>query len=499
MVTTVEELEAQVHASLELEKDRHVRALDDLLAEYAQIRGWEALAGSSALRDVLAARRGEVAGSLAELLTTWRRAGGTLALSLPRSPPTLFLPSSLPAILPPSPPAPVADVAVPPAENPPAAVPAQKRDTPRPPPSPAATTVALAGLKDHIEGGGAFPTPPTPVIDEDWQRTLARCLLELVPAREAEGDLNNTLSVISRAESWTGLPAEVQRSLAGALAARLRSLQEHSFPDDRRVAHGFGILSAFMKRERPGFVSGLSRTHRPRRGTWEADADAFLERLNDLLPAPPQDSPNFQKKLAAIEVLVKELDVAPEELRDAVVAQMRRETAALLAAGLAARNPRLVRIVAPAAAHLDAPEFRVLRRAIRDDQDAGEEDDESEARTGALPADWPWWPRTRGRRAVMIGGSPRELNRARLQEAFGFGELDWLPAEFRRNSLQVVRDRVKADGVDLVILLRSFVGHDADQVILPACREHEVGWVSVEQGYGVVRVKQAIERFLDLE
>ena len=244
-------------------------------------------------------------------------------------------------------------------------------------------------------------------------------------------------------------------------------------------------------------MSGLSRTHRPRRGTWEADADSFFERLYEMMPTPTEDPPNLQRKLEEVSGLVKELTEAPEEVRSAVAAQLRREVSALLGSGTSARHPRLVHIVAPAAEHFDSPDFRVLRRAIRDDQDAAG-DDEPEGES-PLPPDWAWWTRTRGKRAVMVGGSPRELNRARLEKTFGFAELDWMPAEFRRNSLQTVRDGVRNGGVDIVILLRSFVGHDADQVILPACREHDVGWVSVEQGYGVVRVKQGIERFLDPE
>ncbi|HNH49638.1 MAG TPA: hypothetical protein PKY30_21520, partial [Myxococcota bacterium] len=65
------------------------------------------------------------------------------------------------------------------------------------------------------------------------------------------------------------------------------------------------------------------------------------------------------------------------------------------------------------------------------------------------------------------------------------------------NSLQTVRDRVRAGKVDLVIMLGAFVGHDADDVILPACRDRGVDWVHVDKGYGIVRIRHAIERFLD--
>ena len=115
----------------------------------------------------------------------------------------------------------------------------------------------------------------------------------------------------------------------------------------------------------------------------------------------------------------------------------------------------------------------------------------------ALPEDWDWWGRTEGRRAVMLGGSPRETNRARLEQEFRFAELVWDPAEHKRNVLQRLRDRIRSGGVDLVIVLRRFVGHDTDDVVVRACKDSGTDWVHVEHGYGVNQVQAAVERFLE--
>lgn len=463
-----------------------------LLREVDQIEAWEEQAVSDALRALLLDRRRAIGAELGNLLLDWRRAGGTVQLTSPGAPPR---PELVVPVVPQVVEAVVREVA--PVEAPAPVEVARVVEPPRPPPArpaaPPASTEALAGLKARIESGAAFPTPQQQ--DTDWPTILDQIVRDLVPAKDPEADLEAVVRVVDAVDRWYGLPPDPQRALAAHLAARLRVLQEAAFPDDRRVGHAFGVISAFMKKARPGFVSGLSRMHRPARESWEADADAFYDRLVEAMPLPLDETPSLQRRLDALEALIREIDAAPAEARSAVEAQVRREIGGLLAAGVSSRNPRLVRVAGPLAALLEGSEFRTLRRAIREDRESEEESED--AAPSPLPAGWAWWTHTRGKRAVMVGGSPREVNRARLEKAFELAELDWMPAEFRRNSLQAIRDRVRSGGVDLVLILRSFVGHDADQVILPACREAGVAWASVEQGYGVARVRGAIERYLD--
>ena len=352
--------------------------------------------------------------------------------------------------------------------------------------------------KAHVEAGGAFKIQAPAV---DWPIRLSEQVAELRPGAAPEAELAAIVRVVEATDRWKGLPAEVQSTLVGLLAARLRSLQE--VPDlggDRRIDFAFGSLSAYMKRARPGFAYGLARWHPPSRGSWEADAEALQDRLLAMIPEPAEAEPNRGRQLDRVEAMVTELKSAPAELRSAVEAQLRREVLAAFAAGVPARYGRLVRLLAPVASLFEGAEFRSLRRALRDEA----EDDAAEAREeagdeAAVPADWAWWGWTRGKRALIIGGDPREQSRARLEQAFEMGELEWVGAEYKRNNLIGVRDRVRSGKVDLVILLTRFTGHDADQIILPACREQGVPFVCVQHGYGVVRVRHAIERFLDPE
>ena len=357
---------------------------------------------------------------------------------------------------------------------------------------PPASANALAALASHMASGGAFKVEAP---SADWALVLAMALRDLLPGKDVEGDLDRIQAAIDRRDTWKALSAPIAVRLIELIAARLRTLQLAGV-SDRRVDLAFSTVSAWSKREKPGFAHGLMRDHRPVTGSWDGDVDAAVDDLYDALPVV-EATPKVGKRLGALETLVAELATCPAEVRDAVRAQIRTEVSALLTEGISARHTRLVHIIAPVAEELTGPDMRALRRAGRaaalKAESGATEEDEADA---PIPEDWAWWPVTRGRRAVMVGGDPREPNRVRLERAFGLGELAWEQAEHSRNSLQKVRDRVKAGGVDLVVILSRFVGHDADQVILPACKDAGVPFVPVKSGYGVVGIRRAIERYV---
>src|SRR5205085_841476 len=79
---------------------------------------------------------------------------------------------------------------------------------------------------------------------------------------------------------------------------------------------------------------------------------------------------------------------------------------------------------------------------------------------------------TRGLRALMIGGSVREDNRRSLQHIFEFDELDWEVTEGTRPALlRSLEERVKNHGVDLVLILKEFVGHVVPERLRPLCEQ----------------------------
>lgn len=107
---------------------------------------------------------------------------------------------------------------------------------------------------------------------------------------------------------------------------------------------------------------------------------------------------------------------------------------------------------------------------------------------------WPLWPSVRGRRALMVGGDPREPNRQRLERAFGFASLDW-PEIAGPRRVDAVVARIKRKTVDVVLVLAGFVDHKQAEPIVAAAKEAGVVW-ALADGYGTASVKSGLERFL---
>lgn len=492
--------------SSSLHEELHKRKLriDAIFAETEQIDAWVQIANSPELRKVLEGRRGVLSGELLSILSEWRRLGGLVELRESYRPPRRIEEEprrEAPIEPPPRRPA------FPPVfrdEAPPAPVPVHREEVE------AASEDSVSRLNEHFKAGPAFRETPS----VDWRGELQGILSGLALGAEDEAELDRVHRAIRDCDRWRVLPKDLQRNLVGLMASRLRRLQDErqlTSPQREdavarsnsqfRIEDSFSRLSAYSKREQPGYVIGLSRHHRPMRDTWEEDAEAYWERLSTWAPEPePAPSPNHERLLTELEGVTKELSGGlPPEVREAVVSQLRRTLRKVLEGGVSPRDPRLIRLILPFQEDLDGQDLRSLRRILRDahiDSLSEEEEEKMETRT-LLPDEWRWWGRTRGRRALIVGGEPREVSRVRLKEAFNLSELDWESADFRRNSLMGVRDRVRMGKVDLIIILGAFVGHDADDIIIPACRERGVDWVHVDKGYGVVRLRRAIERFLD--
>ncbi len=482
--------------------------LSALMAEALLLQNWLPLAPSPQLRARLEGRQNELALNLLALLSGWESRGGKILLNAPEVPGFL---SPLAVLVPRSPVEPAApergsgqERAVVVEKAPPLSVRVEEKVAT---PSPLrvelrrvegegenASSESMSRLAEHFRSGGILKE--TPVVN--WPPELAIVLAQMPLGAEDEAELDRCYRAIRDCDRWKIFPKDLQRALIGLMASRLRRLQDERGMNSLRIEESFSRLSAFSKREQPGYVIGLSRHHRPMRGTWDEDSESYWDRLAACLPeeGTPEVRPNMEKLLGELESLGAEVQNAPSpEIAEAVAAQLRRTLRDALKGGLSSRDPRLIKVLSLHQELLDSPDFRSLRRAIRN---AVEEEEHPEEGPGSeLPDDWRWWARTRGRNVVIVGGDPREPNRLRIKEHFRMAELDWEPAEFKRNSLQTVRDRVRAGKVDLVIMLGAFVGHDADDVILPACRDRGVDWVHVDKGYGTVRIRQAIERFLD--
>ena len=162
--------------------------------------------------------------------------------------------------------------------------------------------------------------------------------------------------------------------------------------------------------------------------------------------------------------------------------------------GLGAADPELLDLAAPHRALVDAEDLRALRlnldRAARDEDDAAELDAQAARFEDVLAT-------TRGLRAMMIGGSVREDARRNLQAVFGFERLDWEPYEDSKPAaLESLEQRVRNGGVDLVVILKAFIGHHVTDRLRPACAKGGVPCVLVDHGYGSAQIAEALRRGL---
>jgi hypothetical protein len=310
-----------------------------------------------------------------------------------------------------------------------------------------------------------------------------------MPAISAELDRLGAAIQPRMTALWVQQDRAVQQALVGHVVARARHVQDELDPDlldPTRAAdldRVFSAMTAYSKKEQPGFVFGLMRSHTPQHGSWDADARAWWGRFErELGPAA-----NPEKALEGVAAAVDSAD--DEAIASAV--------GAALDAGVEPDDPRLVGYTEN---HVEAlrhsARFKKLRRAIR----AGLST--SEAPVPAAPAgppdDWPFWDVVRGKRAAVIGGDLREDARKRIQESFGFTMLDWVTTDHARN-IQVLAAAIQGGTIEFVILLRRFIGHDVDRIIIPACRAAGVPWISVDRGYGVNQITLSVERYLAAE
>lgn len=161
--------------------------------------------------------------------------------------------------------------------------------------------------------------------------------------------------------------------------------------------------------------------------------------------------------------------------------------------GMSPGDPELLDLVRPHVDHLTGASYRALRKHLaRIEDDAARTREEEAFRESIRDVT----ARTRGLRGLIVGGSPREERRRKLEALFEFSELDWEAHEDKRPAaLASLRERVRGGSADLVIIIKSLVGHAVSDTLRPVCEDAGVPCVLVE-GYGEVAIAEALRRAL---
>lgn len=395
----------------------------------------------------------------------------------------------------PSPQAPPASSPREPAEPSPAPKPPRPTPEPAPPPPPARKAPApspesvevlrrrLQGdadaprVRERVERVAAALGPPVPLASEESVVSAFRAIRDAMDLIE---------------QYQTDLPGELRQAILGVSAAIARHAQDESgLPAAQEGLNDlFHRMTQVSRDTHPGFVKGLSRSHAPTGESWLDDAHRWYVVVARHAPmkvkVPPPDAADGPNVERALEELADHLDegVADERLREAI--------AAALAAGARPQDPRLVRMLLGHAEMLDDRRFRNLRKFIR--QARAEVDAENDDPVGASVAeDWPWFSRTRGKVAVLVGGDRREKTEDRVRDAFGFAAVDW-DSGWQPRRVGALQRRIQSGGVDIVILLARFLSHKTWDALVPVCKAAGVPFVLVERGYGLTQVRATMER-----
>lgn len=329
-------------------------------------------------------------------------------------------------------------------------------------------TDAIASVKAFMDSVGDASPPATPLEFLDGIQRLAR--------------------VSDRTDRWKRLPRRVQQIFLAYCTCKARVWQENLDLGSSRhevvLEQVFRALTRYSARERPGFVHGLSRTHRAERETWADDAHYWWTELSLAANIDPEPS-NTEKQLDELSRTLTG-QVSDPVVQAAVVHALEN--------GVTPSDPRLLKLVAERADALeDEPRLRAVRRALRH-QD-GEGDDQTEEEAPLIEADWPWLHVTRGKRAEVVGGDTRPEALERIQAAFQFADVTW-DADVQERKLENLVKRIRSQSIEIVFFLARFSSHAAQSVLRDACKEAGVPFVRIEHGYGIQQLKLAIESWM---
>jgi hypothetical protein len=291
---------------------------------------------------------------------------------------------------------------------------------------------------------------------------------------------------------WVEFPKDIQKSLVGMVVSRSRHIQDE-IPEHLRTAdldaeldRLFSGMTAFSKREQPGFVFGLQRHHHSVGETWAADAFRWWDGLTARLPDPSVLDPD--RALQALKDGIEEGGGEDEVVSLALAA---------LDAGAMPDDPTLVKLMTP---HMEKlrkhTKFKRLRKAIRD---ALEADDAFKKEMGddapALPKTWPFRHKVQGKNVVIVSGDLGEEARHRIQNTFKFASVDWINTDVAEG-IQPLPRTIRSGNVEIVIALNRFLATGWDKQARTAAKGSNVPWVEVAGPYTVTAIREAIEQQL---
>lgn len=316
---------------------------------------------------------------------------------------------------------------------------------------------------------------------------------DLISDKEMVATLDQTIAWGSG--RWPSLLKQHQRMIIGYCAALLHYLQDLNTAEMReaqkdQIPSLFRTITTYSKQYTPGYVNGLMRGHRPEHGSWMDDAKNWWKSIcRDAGYIPPAPEP--PKPVVTPEMKRKEaLDILQDNVEEATPDAIVEMVDVAISVGVAPSDQRLVSLLTdrqPDLIHAKLP--KTLKEALKR---AGTEDEPVSLSPVPDETTWTLQNRTQGLTAVMVGGTPREDARARIQRDFGFSELEWISASSIRGN-QSLLERVRNGSIGAAIVLLRFCHHEQHYSLADMCREVGRPCAIVERGYGTSQIRIAFE------
>lgn len=373
---------------------------------------------------------------------------------------------------------------------------------PLPPPVPV-TEATMAMLKASLSG--ELKSAPVSAITKAQHKALGslrKMLGGVPPDLKTRGEILSVLKqvelTIAEVRTWEHLGRRGRRLLVEGVAARVRAIQdaEGSVKDiqylDRVHERTAKVMRELRKETTDGKLDrvawGLALKHESQSGSWLEDARLLQRELDDELGIAPTASLPPQRF---------NVDDAFRRLREDVlllpVDQLCTRIRELLANGVAETDKRFVKLLEPRLPEIVGE--RSLARVTRAVAGALATEDKDEDIVRTIDAGWYGFAHTAGMNAVIVGGDGRSERAVVLQSAFRFARLDW--PDIPKNSpgkANALVGQVRNGNYQIVICLQPFISHKlTDQLF-----EVDVPGTTVvlAQGYGMVQIKLAFERYL---
>lgn len=271
----------------------------------------------------------------------------------------------------------------------------------------------------------------------------------------------------------------------------------------RHIRLVFGKITGLTNEHRSGYIEALQTDY-------ETDWDAYIEEAReDYANAciekeklEAQEAEKTKQKFEQLKQQARNQERAAEKfdeleelcdpgnLCDEEKDRIRKLVSDLLNLGVPTTDERLLDSVNQVSdLFSEGSDYRALRRAMTKVEN-------SKSKADVLAETFPKaMKELKGKKAVIVGGQPREIRRSRIEKLFKLESLEWVECEHGLKR-QILGLSNRVDSYDYIFEIVTLCGHHVDEIIGDACKNSNCRFIRLTSGYGVNQIASSIEQIL---